>query len=178
MSYLMSRFSPVTYSEFIWLLTKAQSYHISQGEPIPGINAQGAGQVKYCLEAPFMEFGGHKFHKTFDAKASILFYDLCKLHCLLNGNKRMAVETTIFFAFKNSRYCFIGKKVLKDIAKKVVESDSAKKDEIVWWLERVFHGGIRKRTTWMTTKLVIMSLPFIIILLIKRKLKSSIPAIP
>lgn len=140
----MNEIQPVSYAEFIWLLTKAQSYHIEQEEPIPGINEEGVGKIKYCLDAPFMGVYDQEFHPTFDKKAAILFYDLCKLHCLLNGNKRMAVETTIYFAFKNKRYCFIHKDVLKDLALKVVESNADNKDDIVWWLERVFYGGIRK----------------------------------
>lgn len=163
----MNEIQPVTYAEFIWLLTKAQSYHITQGEPIPGINHAGVGNVKYCLEAPFMGFGDVEFHITFDKKAAILFYDLCKLHCLLNGNKRMAVETTIFFAFKNGRYCFIHKRVLKDMAVKIVESDPQEKDEVVWWIERVFYGGIRKFTFGMKVRLIINILPFLIKTLFK-----------
>lgn len=155
----MSDFEPVTYSEFVWLLTRTQKHHINNGEPIPAINKHGRDTIEYCLQAPFMGFGDVEFHETFDEKAAILFYDICKLHGLLNGNKRMAVETTALFAFKNSRYCFLDKKVLIDMAKKTVMSDADNKDEMVWWISRVFYGGIRKTTRWMEFKILLKFFP-------------------
>ncbi len=172
----MSNFKKVTIHEFLWLLTKTQKEHIDNGEPIPAINKEGQGKIEYCLEAPFMGFGEEEFYKKFDDKAAVLFYDICKLHCLLNGNKRMAVETTIYFAWKNGRYCFIDKEVLKDMAKKVVESNADKKDEVIWWISRVFYGGIRKITTWMALKILLKFGPkilwFAIISLFRRAIKT------
>jgi|GEM_PF-2269021 len=162
----MNEFQQVTYAEFVWLLTRTQKQHIDVGEPIPEINSQGQHKIQYCLQAPFMGFGDIEFHKTFDEKAAILFYDLCKLHCLMNGNKRMAIETTIFFAFKNQRYCYIDKRVFIDMAKKVVESDANNKDEIVWWVSRVFYGGIRKMTKLMQIKLILHYIPRLVLYII------------
>jgi prophage maintenance system killer protein len=163
----MSDFKSVTYSEFVWLLIRTQQQHINQGEPIPALNPQGKHSINYCLQAPFMGFGEVEFHVTFDEKAAVLFYDICKLHCLLNGNKRMAVETTIFFAYKNNRYFYVDKAVLIDIAKRVVESNPDDKENMVWWVTRVFYGGIRKRTRWMNFRLTMRILPRIFMLIIK-----------
>lgn len=158
----MSNFNKVTFQEFLWLLTRTQKNHIDSGEPIPAINKEGQEKIQYCLEAPFMGFGDIEFHKTFDEKAAILFYDICKLHCLLNGNKRMAVETTMFFIWKNARYSHLPKRVLIELAKKVVESNADNKDETVWWLKTVFRGGIRKMSTGMKIGIILKYTPELI----------------
>src|SRR6478672_7663067 len=97
----MSRIKPITLDEFLWLVEYAQVHHSTLNEPIPQIFPNQYDEIKSCLNAPFMTFGGRQLYKGFALKAAFLFYLLNKNHPLANGNKRMACLCLGYFCAAN-----------------------------------------------------------------------------
>ena len=69
---MSEKIDPVTYDEYLWILTTAQKYHIDQGEPIPEIERGQEKMIRHCLESPFGGVENEEFYNTFDKKSAVL----------------------------------------------------------------------------------------------------------
>ena len=63
--------------------------------------AHGRGLLESALAAPQQIFAGRYLHRTIFDKAAALFRSLVKNHCLVDGNKRLALTTATVFLTLN-----------------------------------------------------------------------------
>lgn len=105
------------------------------GEPIPPFDTRYPDKLESCLQTPFQTFNKRGLYKTFEKKASILFYLMIKNHPFQNGNKRVAVVTLYYFMKSNARNLKVGNMDLYQFAKKVAASDPADKSKVVQEIE-------------------------------------------
>jgi prophage maintenance system killer protein len=141
--------SALEIEHFLVILYTAQQIHNKHGEPIPNIGSESIGKIDACLKTPFQIFGGINLYKTFNRKASALFYFLIKNHCLQNGNKRMAILTLSFFIFHNHRSFVISQRCLYSLAKQT--SISENKENALHKISKTLKKSIRNRSQSMTT---------------------------
>ncbi len=101
------------------------------GEPIPPFNTRYPDKLESCLKTPFQTFDKKSLYKSFETKASILFYLMIKNHPFQNGNKRVAVVTLFYFLVTNKRRLNVTNDNLYEFSKKVAASKSDEKDIII-----------------------------------------------
>ena len=59
------------------------------------------GLADSAVARPRAGFGGEEFYRTAEAKAASLLYGLARNHAFIDGNKRIAVLSTLQFLNKN-----------------------------------------------------------------------------
>ena len=111
---------------------------MSFDEPLPEFSTRYKGKLESCLEQPFQTFDGEDLYPGLVNKAAVLFYLITKNHPFENGNKRMAVTTTLLFLFKNDHWLEIEPMVLYEIAIRVADSKPQEKDKIITILKDFF----------------------------------------
>ena len=134
----------LSYYDFSIILKAAQDMHNKHGEPIPDIGNEGIGKIESCLHTPFQTYGGKYLYKTFNKKATALFYFLIKNHCLQNGNKRMAILTLGYFIFINNRSFHISDNCLYGLAKKTAKSQN--KEKSLSRISKILRKTIKRRS--------------------------------
>lgn len=107
-------------------------------EPLPDFSTRYPGKLESCLAQPFQEFAGQAFYKSLEEKAAVLFYLITKNHPFENGNKRMAVTTTLLFLYTNGYWLRVSPEELYKIALDVAESKPVEKDKILYALSGTF----------------------------------------
>lgn len=105
-------------------------------EPIPDFVTRYPNVLERCLVAPFQTYSERDLYPTFIKKAAILFYLMIKNHPFQNGNKRIAVSTTLFFLADNDKWLKISNQELYNFAKWVAESNANLKDATVDAVEK------------------------------------------
>lgn len=100
------------------------------GEPIPPFSTRYPDKLESCIRTPFQTFDRKSLYKSFETKASILFYLMIKNHPFQNGNKRVAVITLIYFMHENSRRLKVDNNRLYEFSKMIAASDPMDKDII------------------------------------------------
>lgn len=73
-------------------------------EPIPDFSTRYTNSLERSIEAPFQSFSGKQLYPGLLKKSAILFYLIVKNHPFQNGNKRIAMTTTLYFLFKNKKW--------------------------------------------------------------------------
>jgi death-on-curing family protein len=129
---------------FSILLQLAQEAHNKKGEPIPDIGKDGIGKIESSLATPFQSYDGRYLYKTFNKKATALFYFLIKNHCLQNGNKRMAIISLSFFIYINNKSFQISDNCLYALAKKTANSQN--KQKAFYRIDKILRKKVRHRT--------------------------------
>lgn len=104
-------------------------------EPIPDFSTRFTNSLERSIEAPFQSFGGKQLYPGLIKKAAILFYLMVKNHPFQNGNKRIAVVTTLVFLYKNKKWLHLDNQELYNFAKWVAESNPKLKDATVQGIE-------------------------------------------
>jgi len=109
---------------------------MSYNEPIPDFVTRYPNVLERCLIAPFQTYLERDLYPTLIKKAAILFYLMIKNHPFQNGNKRIAVSTTLFFLADNNKWLQISNQELYNFAKWVAESNANLKDATVDAVEK------------------------------------------
>ncbi len=105
-------------------------------EPIPDFVTRFPNVLERCLIQPFQSFEDEDIYKGLIKKAAILFYLMIKNHPFQNGNKRIAVSTTLFLLADNDKWLKISNQELYNFAKWVAESNANLKDATVDAVEK------------------------------------------
>lgn len=108
------------------------------GEPLPPFSTRSPGKLESCIEQPFQTFDGSDLYPSLAAKAAALFYFITKNHAFENGNKRMAVATTLAFLFINDKWLRIDPEKLYELALITAKSDRKATDEMIQKLSIIF----------------------------------------
>lgn len=109
---------------------------MSGGEPIPDFETRYPNKLEACVALPFQTWGKKFLYKGLISKASILFYSIIKNHPFQNGNKRIAVTTTLVFLAKNKHWLKADNQKLYNLAKWVAESDPLFREETIQSIEK------------------------------------------
>lgn len=107
-------------------------------EPIPAFGTRFPGVLEHCVDAPFQKFGGKDLYPGLVRKSAVLFYLMIKNHPFQNGNKRIAMTTTLYFLYKNSKWLNVDNQELYNFAKWVAESNPKLKEQTVGAAEAFF----------------------------------------
>lgn len=78
--------------------------------------------------ANLSRYGGKSLYRGHVGKAAILFYLMIKNHPFQNGNKRVAVMTTLYFLSTNGWWINVDNDTLYEFANRVAASDANHKD--------------------------------------------------
>lgn len=105
-------------------------------EPIPDFVTRFPSVLERCIIQPFQVFAGKDLYQGLIKKTAILFYLMIKNHPFQNGNKRIAVSTTLFFLSDNNKWLKISNQELYNFAKWVAESNANLKDATVSAIEK------------------------------------------
>lgn len=129
----MARFviKKINITEIEYIAHRLAQELMEYGEPIPPFDTRYPDKLESCLKTPFQTFDRKSLYKSFEDKASMLFYLMIKNHPFQNGNKRVAVLTLIYFLYENKRRLRTSNKDLYEFSKKVASSNPANKDVIV-----------------------------------------------
>lgn len=97
-------------------------------QPIPQFFTRSPGVLESCLESPLQQFDSKDLYTTLIDKTSILFYLLIKNHPFLNGNKRIAITTTLVVLSLNGYWIESEPLKIYKLAKRISASDRTNKD--------------------------------------------------
>jgi death-on-curing family protein len=100
-------------------------------EPIPPFDTRYPGRLESCLAAPFQAFGGQDLYPDLTDKAAALFYFMVKNRPFKNGNKRLALISTIFLLLKNGRWLAADQQQLYSHTVWMAESLPEHKDAVI-----------------------------------------------
>ena len=107
-------------------------------EPIPEFTTRFPNILESCLATPFQMFNKKDLYPGLVKKASILFYLMIKNHPFKNGNKRVAMTTTILFLIRNGKWLKVNNYDLYKFTLWVTESDAKLKHDVVLAIESYF----------------------------------------
>ncbi|MBU0976167.1 MAG: type II toxin-antitoxin system death-on-curing family toxin [Patescibacteria group bacterium] len=105
--------------------------HFGKYEPIPPFNDRYPEKLETALAITSREIGGVLMYKSLYEQAAVLFYEMIKLHPFVNGNKRIAFVSLVFFLFLNGVFLDADNVILYKKSKKVADSDPKSRKEIV-----------------------------------------------
>lgn len=117
--------------------------HLAYSEPLPSFETLYEGVLETALQAPQQFLYGEMMHKTLAQQAAVLFYEMCKLHPFVNGNKRMACVSLFVFLSLNEKWLPITWRELYDLALLVASSPTENREGMLGLLTEF----IEKRTT-------------------------------
>jgi len=115
---------------------------MSWGEPIPDFETRYPNKLESCVALPFQTWDKKFLYKGLISKASILFYSIIKNHPFQNGNKRIAVTTTLVLLAKNKHWLKADNQKLYNLAKWVAESDPMFKEETIRSIEKFLQANL------------------------------------
>lgn len=115
-------------------------------EPIPDFSTRIPGRLESCLKTPLQTFGKKYLYPTLEDKAAILFYLLIKNHPFQNGNKRIAVTSTLTFLFLNGRWLGIPPDELYQLAVWVAQSPAKAKEGTTLAIKGILRRYLRKKS--------------------------------
>lgn len=118
--------------------------HLQFDEPMPSFDSRFPGKLETALEAPRRQLGGGFIYKTLAEQASVLFYEMNKIHPFLNGNKRMAVVSLLVFLHFNGCWMHVPWRRMYDIALRVATSSPQDRKKILSILTTVFEKSMTK----------------------------------
>jgi|SRR3989338_6957430 len=116
--------------------------HMTWNEPIPDFGTRFPTVLERCLAAPQQKFSRRHLYKGLIGRAAILFYLLIKNHPFQNGNKRIAVMTTLYFFYKNGKWLKVSNQSLYNFAKWIAASDAQLKDSVMLAIEEYFKKSL------------------------------------
>lgn len=105
-------------------------------EPIPDFGTRFPSILESCIATPFQKFDSQFLYDGLVKKASVLFYLMIKNHPFKNGNKRIAMMSTLYLLHKNKKWIESDNQVLYNFAKWVASSDPSVKDATVSAIEK------------------------------------------
>lgn len=139
------RIKTISVIEVEELSLRLYDYFFGWNEPIPSFDTRYEGILESCISQPFQQFNKKDLYPGLVKKASILFYLMIKNHPFVNGNKRIAILTVLFFLHKNNKWLYSINEELYRLAKKVANSKSKRKDAVIDGIESFIYKYIGKR---------------------------------
>jgi len=109
--------------------------NLAHDEPIPSFDQRFPDKLEIALEAPKRKYENQLFYDSLERQATVLFYEMIKLHPFLNGNKRIATVSLMVFLQLNNKWLHTNWRELYDIAITVASSNPENRDGVLRLLE-------------------------------------------
>jgi death-on-curing family protein len=135
----------ITIQEVEYIAHDFAQKHLTFNEPIPDFSTRYPDKLESCIAMPFMKFNKKDLYPGILNKAAVLFYLLIKNHPFQNGNKRMAIMTTIVFLMKNKQTFSVKVDDLYRLTIWVANSPPITKDATIEGIKNAFENMISKR---------------------------------
>ena len=139
----MSRIIPISVADVEFIALEVAKELMNYDEPIPAFGTRFPNILESCLAAPFQTFSKKDLYPGLVKKASVLCYLMIKNHPFQNGNKRLAVTTTLVFLHRNGRWMKIDPRSLYEFTMWIAKSDPKVKDGALLALETMIGGNLR-----------------------------------
>ena len=114
---------PITMTEVEYTAFALAKKLMTWDEPIPDFSTRYPNVLESCIGNPFQTFHRKPLYKKLTGKAAILFYLMIKNHPFENGNKRIAVMTTLVFLATNIKWLKVSNEELYDFAVEIAKSN-------------------------------------------------------
>ncbi len=113
-------------------------------EPLPPFGTRFPGKLEAALSAPQRTFGEAFVYATFERRAAVLFYEMCKgQHPFVNGNKRMALVALLTHLALNEKWLLMTMEGVYELAIRVATSAPAEREQILLDIERLLKQHIQ-----------------------------------
>lgn len=107
-------------------------------EPIPDFSTRFPNALESCLAQPFAKAYKKSLYPSLASKAAILFYLMIKNHPFQNGNKRIAITTTLLLINMHDKWLQSDMKEFYDLTMWVAGSNPREKDFVLSATEHFF----------------------------------------
>jgi death-on-curing protein len=107
-------------------------------EPIPDFSTRFPNALESCLKQPFQKAYGKALYPSLISKAAIIFYLMIKNHPFQNGNKRIAITTTLLLINNYDKWLQSDIKEFYDLTIWVAGSNPREKDFVLSAIEHFF----------------------------------------
>lgn len=126
----------LTVKEVEYIAFRLAQEMLSFSEPIPDFSTRFPGILESCLAVPFQAFTSKSPYPGLMEKAAILFYLMIKNHPFQNGNKRIAMTTSLVFLHKNKKWLQADTQELYNFTMWIAQSPAKFKDEALKAVKR------------------------------------------
>lgn len=92
-------------------------------EPIPDFSSRYPHVLESCIATPFQTYGKKDLYPELLDKAAALFYLMIKNHPFANGNKRIAIVTTLYFLLQQKKWLRVDQDEFYGFAKWIAASN-------------------------------------------------------
>lgn len=123
------------------------TYNLGFDEPISAFNTRYPDRLESALAAPQASYDGILLYATFEKRATVLFYEMCKQHPFVNGNKRIALVTLNIHLLLNDRYLTLTNQQLYTLAVKVADSNQEDRDSVIRDIEEKIVNNLHNYPT-------------------------------
>lgn len=122
---------------------------LTKREPMPDWETVDLSKLEPALAAPQQGgFGRKEFYPEIEDKAAILLYTMVKNHAWSNGNKRMAMISTLLFLGLNDHWWEVQNEEIRAHVAWVAASEARCFDEALAYLKSYFRLKVIKVTDW------------------------------
>lgn len=126
------RVKPITIAEVEFTAFVLARELMTGSEPIPDFGTRFPNILESCLNTPFTKAFRKDMYRGLVGKASILFYLMIKNHPFQNGNKRIAIMTSLVFLSNNSKWLQISQTDLYNFAVGIARSRPSSREKVIW----------------------------------------------
>lgn len=113
-------------------------------EPLDPFNTANFNKLESALYSPKRQYFNVTLYPTLEIQASVLFYEIIKLHPFINGNKRVACVALLTFLAINEFWINMKWEVLYELAKNVAASDSQDRNMIQEEIVQIIKNNINR----------------------------------
>ena len=103
-------------------------------EPIPPWKTVDEAKLDSALNAARQAFGGVDMYPTLPEKAAVKLYSIAKAHALPNGNKRIALVTTLLFLALNGKWWDAESEEVRAHVTWIAASDARHRDKVLAYM--------------------------------------------
>lgn len=112
--------------------------NLSEHEPMPAFGTVNLPKLEAALAAPRHSGFGAEFYPELHDKTAILLYSITKGHAWANGNKRMALISTLVFLGLNDRWWDFQGSEARDLLVWVASSEARLFEQVMSYLTGYF----------------------------------------
>ncbi|MCH7624754.1 MAG: type II toxin-antitoxin system death-on-curing family toxin [Chloroflexi bacterium] len=92
--------------------------------------------LESALAQPQQGFNGKYLYRTIFDKAAALYFSLVKNHCLVDGNKRLALTSLAVFLTLNEYAFYVGRDEAVQFTVKLASGDDLDITDVLKWIRR------------------------------------------
>lgn len=141
----MRRIRPITVADVEFIAHGVAKELMNYDEPIPDFGTRYPNTLESCIAAPFQTFERKDLYPGLVKKASLLCYLMIKNHPFQNGNKRLAVTTTLVFLHLNGKWLNMNPRQLYEFTMWIAQSSPDVKDAALLALETTINKHLTER---------------------------------